>query len=339
MPRAVQLTKFGKFEEVLVVNEVPKPEPGPGQVLIKMQLRPVVRTNPADIFSIMGIYPGFRPEKFPATPGLEGMGVVESVGSGVKKVSSGQRVVPLLLNYVKQGNGSWQDYLVVDEKDVVIMPENISDETAAQFVVNPYTVLGMLRKLNVPQGEYLAQNAAGSTLGRMMIQVCKARGIKTVNVVRRSAQIPELQALGADAVVSSEGKKPHEVAEAIRAAAGGKHVYGAVDAVSGDASLALSMAVRDGGYIYLYGIMEGTVSHIDAPAALFRGIVFTGYWVTAEMAKASSEELDAWTGEALELMGKGLMKPYTGERYPLEKVKEAVAKSQQPGRGGKVLLG
>lgn len=65
-----------------------------------------------------------------------------------------------------------------------------------QFLVNPVTVVGMLEELAVPAGEYLLQTAAGSVLGRQMIQVAKHRGIKTINVVRRQELVAELKALG-----------------------------------------------------------------------------------------------------------------------------------------------
>ncbi len=75
--------------------------------------------------------------------------------------------------------------------------------------------------------------------------------------MRRAAQIPELKALGADIVISSEGLSAEQLSEKILAETGGKRPHGAVDAVGGESSLALSMAVRDQGHILLYGLMSG----------------------------------------------------------------------------------
>jgi NADPH:quinone reductase-like Zn-dependent oxidoreductase len=77
----------------------------------------------------------------------------------------------------------------------VAVPDAVSDETAAQFWINPVTVVGMLRVLAVPKGQYLLQTAAGSVLGRQIIQLARHLGVRTVNVVRRAALAEELAPL------------------------------------------------------------------------------------------------------------------------------------------------
>lgn len=81
----------------------------------------------------------------------------------------GQRVVPLMW-LGEPGNGSWQEYVVLKEDSVVPIPDAIPDEDAAQFVINPWTVIGMLKDQDVPKGEYLLQTAAGSVLGRYLLE-------------------------------------------------------------------------------------------------------------------------------------------------------------------------
>jgi trans-2-enoyl-CoA reductase len=81
-------------------------------------------------------------------------------------VKAGQRVVPLTALTAQAGEGSWQEYVSLKEDLAIPIPDSISDEAAAQFVVNPWTVIGMLEDQNVPKGEYLIQTAAGSVLGR-----------------------------------------------------------------------------------------------------------------------------------------------------------------------------
>ena len=186
------------FAEGPVFGEKPKPTPQPGQVLVKLTARPI---NPADMFSIAGVYPGFAPKSFPATPGLEGAGVVEDANHSTI-VKTGQRVVVFV--DAKNGDGSWQEFVAVSEHAVLPVPDSVSDASAAQFVVNPVTVIGMLEVLAAPAGSYVLQTAAGSTLGRQLIAVAKIRGLKTINIVRRAEQIPELLALGADHVLNSE---------------------------------------------------------------------------------------------------------------------------------------
>ena len=212
--------------------------------------RPV---NPADLFSIAGVYPGFAPQAFPATPGLEGAGIVED-NNGSKLVANGQRVVVFV--DAKNGNGSWQEYVAVSEQAVLAVPDSISDASAAQFVVNPLTVVGMLEVLAAPAGAYVLQTAAASTLGRQFIALAKLRGLKTINIVRRAEQIAELQALGADVVLNSE-QAGIDLAAEVKAATGGAMAHGAIDAVGGALTGTLTDCVRFGGTIYIYGALSG----------------------------------------------------------------------------------
>ena len=71
----------------------------------------------------------------------------------------------------------------------VTVPDGLADEVAAQFLVNPVTVVGMVEVLQIPKGEWLIQDGAGSVLGRQMIQYAKLKGLKTINVVRRQEQV------------------------------------------------------------------------------------------------------------------------------------------------------
>jgi D-arabinose 1-dehydrogenase-like Zn-dependent alcohol dehydrogenase len=210
--KQVQLSKLdASFLDEIKVVEVPVPVPAAGEVLVHVRARPV---NPADIFSLLGVYPGFTPKDFPAVPGLEGAGVIAQLGPGVKNIwqaegidlKVGSRVVPLLFDNVQLGKGSWTEYTTVAAASLVAIPDGVPDESAAQAIVNPITVLCMLDALlayvkpDSGKDIYILQAAAGSTLGKQLIQIAKHRGIKTINLVRRSPQIEELKALGADEV-------------------------------------------------------------------------------------------------------------------------------------------
>lgn len=82
-----------------------------------------------------------------------------------------QRVVPILYwkYYLGKGEGAWQDYVEVAAEDVVAVPSSLSDETAAQYLINPWTAYGLLTDVAVPEGGYLLQTAAASTIGRYVL--------------------------------------------------------------------------------------------------------------------------------------------------------------------------
>jgi NADPH2:quinone reductase len=232
--KSVRFNEFGDPAKVLRVEDVPQPEPGENQVLVRMRARSI---NPSDLLTVRGLY-GALP-KLPATPGLEGMGEIAAVGKGVQNLRTGQRVIPLGVP------GTWQEYIVVNSTQLIPVPDSVSDQTAAQFVVNPLTAWIMtVEELAMKPGEWLLQTAAGSTLGRVVLQIARLRGFKTINVVRRREQVAELKALGADEVISTDVEK---IGERVKAIAGEAGVTKAIDAVGGQTGAAVASALGRGG--------------------------------------------------------------------------------------------
>lgn len=90
------------------------------------------------------------------------------VGEGVASFSVGQRVIPIIFNDYFAGFGLWRDYVEISESDLVAVPDDISDELAAQFFINPWLAYGILKEINVPKGQWLVHNAAGSVAGRLV---------------------------------------------------------------------------------------------------------------------------------------------------------------------------
>ena len=132
--RAVVFDQPGRPEDVLHVRDVPAPAPGRGQVLVRMIASPV---NPSDLLYVAGGY-GLKP-KLPATPGFEGVGVVEASGGGVLGwLRKGKRVA--VINDVR---GNWAEWTVAKARQVVPVPRDIPDEQAATFFVNPATAVAM----------------------------------------------------------------------------------------------------------------------------------------------------------------------------------------------------
>src|SRR3954469_15865705 len=190
--KSIMFDQFGEPAEVLSVREVPMPEPGPGQVRVRMIASPV---NPSDLLVVRGRY-GVLPT-LPASVGFEGVGVVDAVGPGLLGwLVKGKRVAVL-----NGTGGNWSEYVVIPAKQARPVADDLPDEQVASFFVNPASVLAMVRHvLAVPKGQWLLQSAAGSALGRMVIKLARHDGIRTINVVRRPEAIDELKALGADVV-------------------------------------------------------------------------------------------------------------------------------------------
>ena len=289
-----------------------------------------------DIFSVMGVYPGWSPsEGSIPIPGLEGTGVVDALGEGVTKFTVGQRVVGTPFPSVVGGVGTWQQYLIATEQTLAAVPDSVPDEAAAQFWVNPVTVVGLIKTAGVQKGDWLLQTAAGSVLGRQMIQAAKHKGIKTINVVRRTELVEELKALGADEVIVSTEE---DIVARVLEITGGKGADGAIECIGGDIFAQVASAVRPGATAVIYGAMSGLTATFSIPDPLFRGVTIKGFWLTPWMESKSLEDQKEVIDEVMSLLADKVITPYSGEKFPLEQAAEAVVAAQQPARGGKVFL-
>lgn len=325
--KAVQFDRFGDPAEVLAVRDVPKPIPTRGDVLVRMLASPV---NPSDLMYIAGQY-GLSPDALPATPGFEGVGVVEASGGGfLGWLRKGKRVAVL-----NDRRGNWGEYAVTTARQVIPVPTDIPDAQAASFFVNPATALVTTQYvLKVQPGEWLLQSAAGSEVGKMVIRLGKKFGFKTINVVRRRAQVEELKKLGADVVlVEGDGPIPAQV---IQYSAGGvKH---AIDCVGGATGTGVIQSLAVGGKCLLYGTLSGQPITLESRLLMTGGKSVHGFWLGG-WAKAQRVLTMLGLFKRIRgLMREGVLTTEVAAEYPLDRVADAVRHAASPARGGKVLL-
>lgn len=326
--KAVVFDRSGPAPEVLSVrDDVPKPVPRWGQVLVRMRASPI---NPSDLMYTEGKY-GLRPE-FPATPGFEGVGVVEASGGGpLGWLRKGKRVA-----VVSSGRGNWAEYTITTARQVIPVPHELPDDQAATFFVNPASAIAMTRDvLRIPPGEWLLQSAAGSSLGKMVIRLGKKYGFRTMNVVRRREQIEELKQLGADAVfVQSDGP----VDEQVRHLTGGTGVRYAIDPVGGRIGTEVVASLAGGGRCLLYGLLSGNPVQVD-PRLLITGSKWVGGFWLADWAKGQRIlRLLRLFKQVRRLIADGTLHSDIVATYPLNDVIAAVRHAAADAKGGKVLL-
>ena len=324
--RALQFSQFGEPLTVLSLAEVPKPEPRPGEVRLRLTHRPI---NPSDLLTITGDY-GRLPHTFPATPGMEAMGQVDKLGPSVTGLQVGQRVIPLGIN------GTWREYVLAQPERLLPVPSPISDQAAAQFVANPVTAWVMLQdELTLQTGDWVLQTAAGSTLGRLVLQMAQLKGYKTINFVRRQAQVQELLDLGADAVICTEDDN---VLEQVKNLTGGKGVKGVLDAVGGTTGTLAASCLQAGGTMIVYGVLSMQPTPINTGEMLFKGTTIRGFWLTYWFRSTPPIQVQKVLGELMQLMVAGHLQPPTEAEYDLADFQQAITHAQTPGRQGKVLL-
>jgi NADPH:quinone reductase len=330
--QAVVFERFGEPAEVLAVRDVIEPQPGPGEVLVRMLASPV---NPSDLMTVRGTY-GKRPD-LPAVPGYEGVGIVVGTQAGLYgRLLLGKRVAVM-----NPGTGNWKEQVALPAKLVIPLPAALTTEQAAMFFVNPAAAYLMTRRvLSVPAGAWLLQTAAGSALGRMVIRLGRQCGFKTLNVVRREAQADELRSLGGDAVVVFDPDR-HTVAEfceQVQRYVGPGGVRSAIDPVGGATASAVVETLGPGGRLLLYGTLSPEPLSFSSRTLMTVGASVEGFWLSQVMDRmpflTKLGLIRALTG----LIQRGVLTSEVGAEFPLSEVRQAVSASEQPGKSGKILL-
>jgi NADPH:quinone reductase-like Zn-dependent oxidoreductase len=325
--KAIVFERCGEPEEVLQVRDLPTPEPGPGQVRIRMLASPI---NPSDLLYVRGQYG--KPPPLPATPGFEGVGVVEASGGGF----FGWRVLGKRVAVLNRGTGNWQEQTVVPALQAIPVPNDLPVEQAAAFFVNPASALVMTRHvLRVPAGAWLLQTAAGSALGRMIIRLAKHDGYRTINVVRRREQVEELRRASADEVICSGDES---IPERVLAITQGEGVRFAIDAVGGATGSAVVQALGAQGRLLVYGTLSMEPMSIDPRVLMVNHKTVEGFWLAEWSARQNKLTMLRLFRRIGGLMRARVLTSEVGASFPLDQVKQAVRQAALPGRQGKVLM-
>jgi NADPH:quinone reductase-like Zn-dependent oxidoreductase len=218
---------------------------------------------------------------------------------------------------------------------VVPLPPDGDALQLAMLTVNPPTASLLLSEfVTLAPGDWVLQNAANSAVGEYVIQLAKARGLRTVNVVRRDDMVPVLTALGGD-VVLTDGP---DLAARITAATGGASIRLALDAVGGSATDRLAQSVAVGGTVVNYGAMSGEACKVAPGSFVFRNVTLRGFWLAFWFRQATPDQQRALYGDLAQRIARGELTARVHRTFPLAQVQEAVALAAAGGRDGKVLL-
>src|SRR6201991_544610 len=331
--RSVVADTLGEPSEVLHLQARAIPEPGPGQVRIRVSAAPV---EASDLHTIRGRY-GFIPD-FPTVPGIESVGVIDEIGSGAEDFTVGQRVITIGVT------GTWQEYVVADAERVLPVPAGMSDSTAAQILSNPLTAVILTGdELDVRPGEWLLQTAAGSIVGQSVIQLGAHVGFKTLNVVRRRSAVDDILALGGTAVICTEDE---DLRERVAEITGHDGVSKAIDCVSGQVGADVSRALAPGGELVVYGALsthrqtdpDKLTIPIFARSLIYETKSVRGFWLFRWFTEAPKDRMTAAIDRTVQLADSGALRVPEGQPIPVEKFSEAISLAEAPAHGGKQLL-
>jgi mitochondrial enoyl-[acyl-carrier protein] reductase / trans-2-enoyl-CoA reductase len=322
--KAVVYETHGNPAEVLRVVDLPLPAPQSNEVAVRMQAAPI---NPADLNSIEGKYP--IKASLPATPGMEGAGIVIEVGTAVRDLKVGDQVI------LPHSFGTWREIAVIAADKLVAAPGEIDPIQAAMLKVNPITAWRMIHDF-VPlrPGDWLIQNAANSGAGQCVIQIARELGLKTVNVVRRAELIEELRSLGGDVVVVDGENLRDEVAAATDKAP----IRLALNAVGGENASRVAKCLASDGTMVTYGAMSLQPLSIPNGMLIFKNLRFTGFWVNKWYDTATPEQRAETFAPLFNMAKRGLLRSKVEKTYPLDEAAAAIAHASHDKRRGKIVF-
>ena len=313
----------GKGQDVLTVQDIAMPQPNAGEVRVKVIAAPI---NPSDTMFVQNLY-GIRPVFPSCRAGFEGVGTIDAVGEGVT-LAIGTRVS-------FTGLGSWAEYAIAVAKTVIPVPESMPNDVAAQLFVNPFTAYAMVLDSGVEPGGWLMLSAAGSAFGKMVIQVCKLKGIKTIGTVRRPDMIEELKALGADEIIDSSTES---VTKRVKEITGGKGVSCILEAIAGKAAASILPCLSAGGKMLVYGSLSVDSMPIDAGLMIFKEITLKGFWLTTWLKTANPEARREVMTNVVALLSSGTIVLPVEQKYALQDIIQACIHADAEGRRGKILI-
>lgn len=322
--RALMHNTFGDPSEVLTIENIPVPDPGSGEVRVRMLMSPI---HNHDLWTIRGTY-GFKPE-LPARAGSEAVGVIDSIGAGVTGLAVGQRVA------TGGTFGVWAEYFIAKAGALIPLAEGISDEVAAQLVSMPFSAISLLDSLNLSEGDWFVQNAANGTVGRLVAQLAQARGINVIGLVRRSAGIEELAVQGINNIVATD---TDDWAARVRAIAGDAPIVVGVDSVGGRASGEVLSLLAEDATLVVFGAMQSPTMEIGSGDVIFKQATVRGFWGSKVSASMPAQKRGALLGELVDYISSGVLTLPVEATYSFDEASTAAKANFAPGRNGKVML-
>ena len=335
----LRISRFGGPEVLQVVVESTIPEPGPGEVRIKVL---AAGTGFTDTMIRRGRYPDFK-GPLPFTPGYEIVGVVEKVGAGVASPLEGEMVADLCVV------GGYAQYAIRPSRSLVPVPDSIDPAEAVCIPLAYLTAFQMLTRCrNLLSGATILVVGASGTVGTALLDLARHLGLKTIGTCS-APHLTVIERFGAAAIDYHAGDFVTSVRQLTPSGAGVDIAYDAIGGAHFSRSFAC-LAPR--GLLVGYGsqtMAVGRESLIAAGLGLARlklwsalSFLFSGrsavfYSITARRS-THPEEFKADMGTLFQLLRSGAIRPVVIERLPLAAASEVHARIDMGGLGGKIVL-
>jgi NADPH:quinone reductase len=320
--RAIVFQEHGG-PEVLKAVDLPPPQPGAGQVLLRVRAAGV---NYADTMQRAGTYGGQC--AFPFTAGFEGCGEVLEVGPGVAGLSVGQRV----MGRVK---GGYAEYAVAPAAEVLPVPEGATDAEAAAFPIVFQTAWHCLVTVGRTQpGEAVLIHAAGGGVGTAAVQLARLLGARILATAGNDDKLRRVRELGADVTVNY---RERPFAEAVRGETGRRGADVILESVGGSVFSDSLECLAPLGRLVVFGVAGGQPSHPKVRQLLAANQGVLGFHL-GQLNRSDPEV----TRRGFEMVTRfwrwGRVRPVVGHVLPLEQARQAHELMARRDNYGKIVL-
>jgi len=312
----------------LVMREVPIPNPGPSEVLVKISAAPV---NPSDLARIKNAEKEFDLKTF--IPGLEGSGIVVQAGKGLlPKLWMGKRVA---CSAHHAHSGTWAEYMVTSAGMCFPLGKKVTDEQGSMSLVNPLTALAFIEMVKKGQHKALINNAAASALGRMIEMLVNKQNIPVINLVRSSPQLENLKNRGSRYVLDTSDPS---FIDNLKILSADLHASILFDSVCSNQLLKMIEVLPKDSSVIIYGNLTGEAEILINPRSLIsNNIKVNGFFLGNSSKENGMLKNMLNLLRVRRLMTDG-MTITIRECYSLDRVQEAVDSYMSDMSSGKVLL-
>lgn len=325
--QCLQLNQYNEEGLDLSLESRPIPEPGPGEVLVKMEAASI---NPSDLMFMKGLY-GIR-KRLPTVPGFEGSGTVVKSGPGLTgRFMLGKRVA---CTAPVTGDGVYAEYMITQASLCMPLIKEVSFEQGATSLVNPLTALALLDIARKAKIKTVVQTAAAGALGRMIARLAHSMNIETINIVRKPEQVKILQEEGAEHVLNIEEAGFDSSLRKLAKKLNAKMVF---EAVSGETLQRVTQAMPLESRIIVYGALSQQPVNVHPADLIFQNKKIEGFWLSSFMTEKSTFSLLSTGRRAQKLLASEL-KTHIQERFSIQDGIKAIESYQNNMSSGKVLI-
>jgi putative PIG3 family NAD(P)H quinone oxidoreductase len=327
--RAIVITRPGG-PEVLELCDVETPEPGPGQVRVRIRACAV---NRADLLQRAGAYPA-PPDAPQSIPGLELAGEVDAVGAGVTELAMGDRVFGVV------GGGAYAEAVVVHARTLARIPESLDFQAAAaipEAFVTAYDAMVLQGGLGA--GEVVLVHAAGSGVGTAAVQIARAIGARSIGTARSEAKLERARGLGMTAGIVPDVRDGAPVfAEQVKTLTEGRGADVVLELVGGRYVPESLASLANQGRLVLVGLLAGARADVDLGLVLRRRLRIFGTVLRSRPLEEKILAAQTLAHAIAPLFVSGALEPVIDRVLPLERAAEAHAYVAANEGFGKVVL-